>query len=52
MIKVIAVLVSAIFFFGIGDEFAFAVKKMAIIKVHQGLSPLTTFTQRLTHNKD
>jgi len=48
MTKVIAILISAIFFFGFGDEFAFAVKKAAILKVHQGLAPLISFTQKLT----
>ena len=52
MTKIIGIILSAIFFFGLGDEFAFAVKKMAVIKVHQGLPSLTTFTQRLTHCKD
>lgn len=48
MTKIIAILISAIFFFGFGDEFAFAVKKAAVLKVHEGSSPLTSFTQKLT----
>lgn len=52
MTKIIAILISAIFFFGFGDEFAFAVKKAAVLNVHQGLPPLTSFTQKLTQDKD
>lgn len=51
MTKVIAIFISAIFFFGFGDEFAFVVKKTAILKVHQGLPPLTNFTQKLANKK-
>lgn len=51
MTKIIAILISAIFFFGLGDEFSLAVKKAAIVKVHKGLPPLTSFTQKLTQEK-
>lgn len=46
MTKIIAILISAIFFFGFGDQFALEVKKMAILKVHQGLPSLTSFTKK------
>lgn len=48
MTKVIAILISAIFFFGFGDEFAFVVKKAAVLNVHNGLSSLSVFTQEMT----
>ncbi|MFG1485605.1 hypothetical protein ABMA77_06020 [Halobacteriovorax sp. RZ-1] len=48
MTKVIAILISAIFFFGFGDEFAYVVKKTAILKVYKGLPSLEKFTQELT----
>ncbi len=51
MIKIIAVLVSAIFFFGFGDELALAIKKTSILKVHQGLTALSGFTQKMTFKK-
>jgi len=41
MTKIIAILISAIIFFGFGDEFAFVVKKAAILKVHEGVPQLT-----------
>ena len=48
MTKFIAILISAIFFFGFGDKFAYVVKKTAILKVHKGLPSLERFTQDLT----
>lgn len=51
MTKIIAILISAVFFFGFGDEFAFAVKKAVILKVHQGLPPLSKITERIILKK-
>ena len=51
MTKIIAILISAIFFFGFGDELGFVVKKTAILKVHQGLPALSGFTQKMTMKK-
>lgn len=48
MTKIIAILISAIFFFGFGDEFAHLVKKEALLKVQKGLPSLESFTQKLT----
>ncbi|MDP7322156.1 MAG: hypothetical protein QF441_16250 [Bacteriovoracaceae bacterium] len=52
MTEIIAILISAIFFFEFGDEFAFVVKKTAVLKVHQGLLPLNSFTQKLTQGNN
>ena len=50
MTKVIAILISAIFFFGLGDKLAFTVKKAAILKVSKGLPPLSPFTREMVRN--
>lgn len=49
MTKIIAILISTIFFFGFGDELALAVKKTTVLRVNQGLiSPLHLFTRKMT----
>lgn len=51
MTKIIGIILSAIFFLGLGDELSFVVKKAAILKVHQGLPALSGFTQKMTMKK-
>ena len=51
MTKIIGMILSAIFFFGFGDEAAFLIKKTSIVKVHKGLPSLKVFTQRMTQKK-
>ncbi|MCP4912455.1 MAG: hypothetical protein GY909_05000 [Oligoflexia bacterium] len=51
MTKVIGIILSTIFFFGLSDELSFAVKKTAILKIHQGLPALSGFTQKMTMKK-
>jgi hypothetical protein len=51
MTKFIAVLISAIFYFGITDELAFEIKKAALMKVHKGLPTLSSFAKKLYQEK-
>ena len=51
MTRIIAILISAIFFFGFGDEFAFVVKKAVNLDEPLRLPPLTSFMQKLTQKK-
>lgn len=48
MIRIIGILLSAIFFFGLGDEIAYLIKKSSILKVYEGISPLSPFTEKMT----
>ena len=51
MIKIIGIIISAIFYFGFSSDIAYQVKKAAIFKVHKGLPSLTSFTEKMTKQR-